>query len=39
MRDLLARQLERLLADQLGNLLVDAEVGALLRRKVERAFR
>ena len=36
MRYLLPRQPERLLADELGDLRLDREVGALLRREVER---
>ena len=38
-RHLVARQPERLLADQLGELQVDREVGALLLREVERSLR
>ena len=37
-RDFVARQSERLLADQLGDLRLDGEVGALLLREVERPF-
>ena len=39
MRHLFAGQRQRLLADQLGDLLLDGQVGALLRRVVLRPFR